>query len=222
MAVSWPKTTMPTFSSSITLPATVRLSLSSNRACIISWPHPPIHRLKGRILGLIGFGNISRLVAAKAQAFGLNVVAFDPYVPAETFAAGDVKSVSMDALLAEADYVSIHAPLTQDTKGLLNAAAFKAMKTTALVVNTARGPLIDETDLIAALDAGEIGGAALDVVESEPLASDSPLIGRDNVILTPHTAFYSVEALDELQTKAASDVARVLSGEAPVYPVKTG
>jgi D-3-phosphoglycerate dehydrogenase len=94
------------------------------------------------------------------------------------------------------------------------------MKKGALLVNTARGPLIDEPALIAALESGQIGGAALDVVASEPLAKDSPLLGRDNLILSPHTAFYSVEALNELQTKCATDVARVLSGEPPVYPIK--
>jgi D-3-phosphoglycerate dehydrogenase len=103
---------------------------------------------------------------------------------------------------------------------MLNADAFAKMKAGVLIVNTARGPLIDEPALIAALDAGKVGGAALDVVAVEPLAKGSPLLGRDNVILTPHTAFYSVEALAELQTKAATDVARVLRGEAPVYPVK--
>jgi len=91
-----------------------------------------------------------------------------------------------------------------------------------VLVNTARGPLVDEPALIAALDSGHLGGAGLDVVASEPLAKDSPLVGRDNVILTPHTAFYSVEALNELQTKCATDVARVLSGEPPIYPVKVG
>ena len=103
---------------------------------------------------------------------------------------------------------------------ILNAAAFAKMKKGALIVNTARGPLIDEPALIAALDSGHLGGAALDVVTTEPLAKDSALLGRDNVILTPHTAFYSVEALNELQTKCASDVARVLSGEKPIYPIK--
>ena len=98
---------------------------------------------------------------------------------------------------------------------MLNAAAFGKMKKGAYVVNTARGPLIDEAALIAALDAGQVGGAALDVVASEPLAKDSPLLGRDNVIVTPHTAFYSIEALNELQRKCASDVARVLSGKKP-------
>ena len=93
------------------------------------------------------------------------------------------------------------------------------MKKGAYVVNTARGPLVDEAALVAALDSGHLGGAALDVVATEPLSKDSPLLGRANVILTPHTAFYSVEALEELQTKCASDVARVLSGEKPIYPV---
>jgi D-3-phosphoglycerate dehydrogenase len=96
------------------------------------------------------------------------------------------------------------------------------MKTGALLINTARGPLVDEAALASALDSGRLGGAALDVVAVEPLPKDSKLIGRDNVILTPHTAFYSVEALNELQTKCAADVARVLSGEKPVYPVKMG
>src|SRR5439155_21440339 len=99
---------------------------------------------------------------------------------------------------------------------------FGKMKRGALLINTARGPLVDEAALVTALDNGHIGGAALDVVATEPPATDSGLPGRDNVILTPHTAFYSVEALDELQTKCASDVARVLSGEKPVYPVKGG
>src|SRR6185437_8235630 len=105
------------------------------------------------------------------------------------------------------------------TRGLINAAAFAKMKKGALLINTARGPLVDEAALAAALDSGQLGGAALDVVTTEPLAKDSPLLGHDNVILTPHTAFYSVEALAELQTKCAGDVARVLSGEKAVYPI---
>jgi D-3-phosphoglycerate dehydrogenase len=102
---------------------------------------------------------------------------------------------------------------------MLNADAFGKMKKGVYIVNTARGPLIDEPALVAALDAGKVGGAALDVVTTEPLAKDSALLNRDNVIITPHTGFYSVEALDELQTKCAADVARVLSGEKAVYPI---
>lgn len=187
------------------------------------WEMPavvPIHRFRDRILGLVGFGKIPRALVPKAKAFGMRVVASDPYVPRETLDAEGVEGVTFDQLLEMADYISIHAPLTQETQGLFNADAFAKMKPEALLVNTARGPLIDEKALIAALDTGEIGGAALDVVATEPLTKDSPLLGRDNLILSPHTAFYSVEALDELQTKCASDVARVLSGEEPVYPVR--
>lgn len=187
------------------------------------WEMPavvPIRRLAGRTLGLVGFGNIPRALAPKAKAFGLRVVTHDPYVSREVLAAAGVEGLSFDELLATSDYVSIHAPLLPATRGLFNAQVFAKMKKGALLVNTARGPLIDEAALVAALDAGQVGGAALDVVTTEPLANDSPLKGRENVILTPHTGFYSVEALEELQTKCASDVARVLSGEKPVYPVK--
>jgi len=186
------------------------------------WEVPPIvplRRLEGQSLGLVGFGNIPRALAPKAKAFGLNVLTHDPYVAKDVLAAAGVEGVSFDDLLARSDFVSVHAPLVPATRGLMNAAALAKMKKGAYLINTARGPLVDETALIAALDSGQIGGAALDVVATEPLAKDSPLIGRDNVILTPHTAFYSVEALEELQTKCASDVARVLSGEKAVYPI---
>ena len=187
------------------------------------WEMPavvPMYRLRGKTVGLIGFGNIPRLMTPKAQAFGFNVIASDPYAPKELFEKYGVESVSMDELYERSDFISVHAPLLPETKGLVNKDAFKKMKDTAIIVNTARGPLINEKDLIEALDKNEIGGAGLDVVETEPLPKNSPLIGRDNVILAPHTAFYSVEALEELQTKAASDVARVLNGEEPVYPIK--
>ncbi len=182
-------------------------------------PLVPLRRLDGQTLGLVGFGNIPRALAPKARSFGLTVLAHDPYVGNDVLAAADVRGVSFDDLLARSDFISVHAPLTAATRGLMNAAAFAKMKHGAYLINTARGPLVDEAALIAALDAGRLGGAALDVVAAEPLPQDSPLVGRDNVILTPHTAFYSVEALEELQTKCASDVARVLSGEKPVYPI---
>jgi D-3-phosphoglycerate dehydrogenase len=187
------------------------------------WEMPavvPIHRLHGRVLGLIGFGNIPRALVPKARAFGLTVITHDPYVAQDAVKALGVENVSFDDLLARSDFVSVHAPLLPATRGLMNADAFAKMNKGALLINTARGPLVDEGALVAALDSGKLGGAALDVVAVEPLAKDSALRGRDNVILTPHTGFYSVEALDELQTKCATDVARVLSGEKPVYPVK--
>jgi D-3-phosphoglycerate dehydrogenase len=187
------------------------------------WEMPavaPLRRLAGQVLGLIGFGNIPRALAPKAKAFGFEVIAHDPYAGKDVFAACAVEAVSLETLLARSDAISVHAPLTPATRGLIDAAAFARMKKGAVIVNTARGPLIDEPALLAALDSGHLGGAALDVVATEPLPKDSPLIGRDNVILTPHTAFYSVEALAELQTKCATDVASVLSGQPPVYPVK--
>jgi D-3-phosphoglycerate dehydrogenase len=200
-----------------------KVTLSNKLVQSGRWEVPPIvplRRLEGQVLGLVGFGNIPRALAPKAQAFGLKVITHDPYVKSEALKAAGVEGVSFDDLLARSDFVSVHAPLLPATRGLIDAAAFAKMKRGALLINTARGPLIDEGALVTALDSGQLGGAALDVVAVEPLAKDSPLLGRDNVILTPHTAFYSVEALNELQTKCATDVARVLSGEKPVYPVK--
>ena len=182
-------------------------------------PLVPLRRLEGQVLGLVGFGNIPRALAPKAKAFGLKVLAHDPYVAKKALNAAGVDGVSFDDLLARSDFISVHAPLLPATRGLMNAATFAKMKKGACLINTARGPLVDEAALVAALDSGHLGGAALDVVTTEPLPKDSPLPGRDNVILTPHTAFYSVEALEELQSKCASDVARVLSGEKAVYPI---
>jgi D-3-phosphoglycerate dehydrogenase / 2-oxoglutarate reductase len=202
-----------------------KIPLSNKLVQAGRWEMPavvPIHRLAGRVLGLVGFGNIPRALAPKAKAFGLRVVTHDPYAPQQALATAGVEGVSFDRLLEISDFVSIHAPLMPATRGLFNAEVFGKMKTGALLINTARGPLVDEDALVSALDSGRLGGAALDVVAVEPLPKDSKLIGRDNVILTPHTAFYSVEALNELQTKCAADVARVLSGEKPVYPVKMG
>ena len=200
-----------------------KIPLSNKLVQAGRWEMPavvPIHRLAGRVLGLVGFGNIPRALTPKAKAFGLRVVTHDPYVSQEVLAAAGVEAVTFDRLLGISDFVSIHAPLMPATRGLFNAETFRKMKRGAALINTARGPLVDEDALVAALDSGQLGAAALDVVAVEPLPKDAKLIGRDNVILTPHTGFYSVEALDELQTKCAADVARVLSGEKPIYPVK--
>jgi len=181
------------------------------------WEMPavvPLHRLRGSVLGLVGFGRIPQLVAPKAQAFGFRVVAFDPYVPAEVFARAGVASVDFAELLKVSDFVSIHCPLSPETRGLFGADAFRRMKPSAGVVNTARGPIVDEAALAVALDRGQLAGAALDVMSEEPPVN-SPLLGRDNVVLTPHVSFYSEESLVELQTKAAQEVVAVLSGRAP-------
>lgn len=185
------------------------------------WEMPavvPIHRLRGTILGLLGFGRIPQLVAPKAQAFGIRVVSHDPYIPKEVFERARVESVEFKELLKISDYVSIHSPLLPETQGLFNADAFRQMKPGAYLINTARGPIVDEAALAHALDAGLIAGAALDVMPKEPPTS-SPLFGRPNVIVTPHTSFYSEESLVDLQTKAAEEVVRVLKGEEPKNPV---
>lgn len=186
------------------------------------WKMPavaPLYRLKGRVLGLVGFGQIPRLLAPKAQAVGLKVIAHDPFVSEESMASQAVRKVELDELLEASDLISVHAPLTPDTHHMFNREAFRRMKPSAYLVNTARGPLVDGQALVEALDEGQLAGAALDVLEQEPPPADSPLLGRSDIILTPHTGFYSVESLEDLQTKAAQEVVRVLRGEKPRSPV---
>jgi D-3-phosphoglycerate dehydrogenase len=178
----------------------------------------PIHRLRGSTLGLVGFGRIPQLVAPKAQSFGMTVVACDPFAPADAFTRANVKQVELQELFAVSDYVSLHTPLVPETRGLINTDTLRRMKRGAYLVNTARGPIIDEAALASALDSGHLAGAALDVMTQEP-PPPSPLFGRDNVIITPHTSFYSEESLVELQVKAAQEVVAVLSGKSPRNPV---
>jgi D-3-phosphoglycerate dehydrogenase len=178
----------------------------------------PIHRLRGTVLGLVGFGRIPQLVAPKARAFGIRVIASDPFVPAEVFAREGVERVDFADVLQQSDYVSIHTPLLPETRGLFNAEVFRAMKPGAYLVNTARGPIVDDVALAQALDEGRLAGTALDVMPQEPPAG-SPLLGRENVIITPHTSFYSEESLMDLQRKAAEEVVAVLSGRPPRNPV---
>ena len=203
------------------LTAVRKIPLANDQVHAGTWKMPdvvPIHRLRGNVLGLVGFGRIPQLVAPKAKSFGMRVVAFDPYVPADVFRNLGVEKVEFADLLKISDYVSIHSPLTPETKGLFNADVFRQMKKGSYIVNTARGPIIDEAALAAAIDSGQIAGAALDVMTNEPPVN-SPLIGKRNVIITPHTSFYSEESRVELQTKAAQEVANVLTGQPPRNPV---
>ena len=177
------------------LPRTIHLGRSNapTRDGLIDfsehWP-----RLRGQVAGLLGFGNIARAVATRCQAFGLRVIAYDPYVDPSLAEELDVELVDFDDLLEAADYVCVHLPLNPATRHCLNAEAFARMKPTAFVINTARGPLIDEAALVAALRAGQLAGAGLDVTEIEPIADDNPLLQIPNVLLTPHSAGYSQEA----------------------------
>lgn len=170
----------------------------------------PIYRLKGKILGLVGFGKIPRALAEKVKPLGLRVIAYDPYYPENKAAEDGVSLVSLDQLCKESDFISIHAPLTEQTQGLMSKNEFGTMKNTAVIINTARGPVIDEEALIDALSSGEIAGAALDVIENEPINHDHRLLLLENVILTPHMAWYSEESEMEMRSKAALGVKEVL------------
>jgi len=175
----------------------------------------PVLRLRGKVLGLVGMGRIGREVCRKAQTFGMKVLAWDPYLSPEQFAAAGVESASFESMLKEADFVSVHAPLNSETKGIISAREFGLMKPTAYIINCARGPVVDEAALINALHEKEIAGAGLDVLESPHPSPDNPLFTMDNVIITPHAAFFSQESFIELRTRASQAVVDVLSGRTP-------
>ncbi len=177
-------------------------------------PGEPIHRLEGRTLGLVGFGDIARRTAELAQAFGSTVIAYDPYVEAEIFEEYDVTSVGFDELLTSSELLSVHAPITAETHRMLDADAFDRMGQGTIVVNTGRGPVIEEAALLEALDEGTVEMAGLDVFEAEPLGP-SPLCDRDDVILSPHIAWYSEESREDAIRQVATDIRRILTGDEP-------
>jgi D-3-phosphoglycerate dehydrogenase len=187
-------------------------------------PGAPVHRLRGRRLGIVGLGNIGRAIAARALALGLQVIASDPYVTAEAAAEAGARLVAFDELIAQSDYVVIQAPLTAETRGLFDRRTFSLMKRGAVLVNTARGPIVDGEALADALRSGQLAGAALDDLPEEPAKRrswrpDSPLLTLPNCLVTPHVAYYSQESLDYARTFAAQEVVRVLRGEPPRSPV---
>jgi D-3-phosphoglycerate dehydrogenase len=175
-----------------------------------------VPRLMGQTLGLLAFGNVARCTARRAAAFGMRVIAYDPYLSELAISEAGVEPVSFGELLARSDYLSIHAPLNDETHHLLDAAAFAQMKSTAVIVNTARGPIICEEDLIAALQAGEIAAAGLDVLEAEPPKPDNPLLAMDNVIVTPHVASATTRMRPETRRRVGREVALVLKGRWPM------
>ena len=179
----------------------------------------PLYRMEGQVLGLAGLGRIPALVARKMSGFGMRIIAYDPYIPEETAAKLGVDLVDFETLLSESDYLSVHCPLGPETRHLFDYDKFKKMKKTSFIINTARGGVICEKDMIRALREGEIAGAGLDVCEKEPIEPDNPLLQMENVIITPHVAWYSEEAVKSLQKKVAEEAARVLRGEKPLHPV---
>jgi D-3-phosphoglycerate dehydrogenase / 2-oxoglutarate reductase len=181
--------------------------------------HAGIRRLRGQTLGLLGFGKIAKALASKVEPLGMKVLVYDPYLDPALIAQHGVEAVSLDRLLAEADTVSIHVPLSPETRNIVGKRELARMKPTAFLINTSRGGIVDEQVIAVALKEGRLGGAALDVLSVEPPPADHPLRQAPNVILTPHLAFYSRESVIELQTKAAEEVARALKGEPPRCPV---
>jgi D-3-phosphoglycerate dehydrogenase len=178
---------------------------------------PPLHRLRGQICGLVGCGKIGSLLASKVKSLGMRVIIHDPYLSAARCKEMGAEPVSFDALLAQSDFISLHAPLNEETQYLFGEIAFAKMKKSASILNTSRGGLIDETALIAALDAGKITGAGLDVLESENAVTPvrTALVNHPKVVVTAHTAWLSVEARMTLQAKAIEQALACLRGETP-------
>ena len=172
-------------------------------------------RLAGQVIGVVGLGNIGREVARKAQGLGLKVLGFDPYLTPERAAALGVELVNLDDLLRRADYVSLHCPLTDETRHLIGAAQLALMKPTAYLINVSRGPVVDQPALYQALVSGQIKGAAVDVLEQEPPAPDDPLLALDNFIVTPHVASWTTEALAQLRRENGSECGGYVARSAP-------
>ena len=173
--------------------------------------------IDGQTLGLIGLGNIARATARKAKVFGLEVIAYDPFIEPWTAKEYRVELVSsLEELARRSDYVSVHLPLNPHTRKLVGESFFKAMKPTAFIINTCRGPTIDEQALIKALQSGELAGAGLDVFEVEPTPADNPLLSMDNVRVTPHSAGGSVASRDAAPIQIGQEAARILNGRWPM------
>jgi len=184
----------------------------------------PIHRLRGSTLGLLSFGSIAKAIAIRAVPFGMRVIASDPYKPPSELIEAGVTPVSFDELIVVSDYLIIQAPLTKGTHHLINEAVLKKMKPTAVLINTARGPIVSDLALYRALKEGWISAAGVDDIEEEPAkvlnwAPNSSLFGLNNLIVTPHTAYYSEESLRVVREFAAKEVVRVLTGQRPLSPV---
>lgn len=172
----------------------------------------PIYRTRGKTLGLVGCGKIGLEVARKISNFGVKVISFDPYLQK---APDGIELTDLDTLLKESDFISIHCPLNDSTRHLIGQREFGKMEKKPILINTSRGPIIDENALIQALIKGQISGAGLDVLEKEPPDSKNPMLKMENVVLSPHVGFYSVESISELKRRTAENVSDVLLGKWP-------
>jgi D-3-phosphoglycerate dehydrogenase len=178
---------------------------------------PSLHRLRGQVCGLFGFGRIGSLLAHKVSQLGMRVLVYDPYMPESRARECGVESCSFETLIENSDFVSLHAPLNSETRHRFGESTFEGMKSTASIINTARGELINQNALVAALDAGEIFGAALDVLEFPTAAASVPaaVVNHPKIIVTPHSAWLSEEARTTLQASAVAQVIACLQGEKP-------
>lgn len=180
----------------------------------------PCHRIEGKTLGILGYGNAAHTLLRKVSGLGFGrILMCDPYVRSSTIKSAGAVPVDLRVLLAESDYISVHVPLTPETRHMIGAEELSLVKPGAILVNTARGPVLDEHAVARALREGRLAGAGLDVFEEEPLPQASPLRDLDNVIFTDHAGWYSEESVVELKTKAARNAAAVLAGGTPPYPV---
>jgi D-3-phosphoglycerate dehydrogenase len=175
--------------------------------------------LHGETVGIVGLGNIGSAFARRVAALETTVIACDPYVDDARFAALGVERVSLETLAERSDYVSIHTLLNAETRHLIGEAFFRRMKPTAILINTSRGPVVDEKALARALQDKRLAGAALDVWEQEPVRADNPLLQMENVIATPHAAYYSSAAVAQIPRRCGEEVARVLTGQRPLNVV---
>jgi len=182
-------------------------------------PGPHTGSLHGETVGIVGLGNIGSAFARRVAAFETTVIACDPYVDDARFAVLGVERVSLETLAERADYVSVHTLLNAETRHLIGEAFFRRMKPTAILINTSRGPVVDERALARALEEKRLAGAALDVWEREPVAADNPLLKLENVIATPHAAYFSSAAVAQVPRRCGEEVARVLTGQRPLHVV---
>lgn len=183
-------------------------------------PHRPLFRVRGKTLGLVGLGNIGRALAERARGIGMQVLAYDPFINAAAAKAAGARKVDrLDELLAESHFVSIHVPLSPDTRHLIGPRELGLMRKDAYLINVSRGGIVDEPAVAAAVNGGQIRGAALDVLEREAYDPGNPVFTCDGVLVTPHAAFYSEESMIELRRKAVDEIVRCLTGKPPRCPV---
>lgn len=179
----------------------------------------PIHRLSQTVIGLLGFGQIARMVAQRFKGFGVTIIAHDRFVDEKVFDEYGVTSVSLDELLEKSNLLSLHIPLTKETKNLIDKEKMEKLPKGAMIINTCRGGIIDEAALAELITSKHISAAGIDVLEQEPPENDNPLVGLEQVIMTPHAAFNSVESAEQMQIETANNVIRAINGEKPLYIV---